>query len=565
MRGNLKRLTRSYLSPIAAVLACTTFAVMGLAPPAQAPPAQASSPAAPPLTVGISAAGPFTRNFNPFVSGSFANDFDVMYEPLLYFDYANPEHTKIVPWLASSYQWKPGNRTVVVDLRRNLTWSSGKPLTSVDVVFTYELLKKYPVLDLNGDWSVLQSVQAVGPYGVSFTFKHVDVPYLYFVAGETPIVPEYIWSTVAKPATWINPDPVGSGPYELASFNPELVTFARNPSYWGPKPAAPTLWFPTFTSNTPADLAMTKGQIDWAGYYFPNAKRDFVARNPGHFFYPLMASNNFMALYPNDAVAPTSSVTFRQALYYAINRAEVGRIGESGEPPASPTSILTPAPEYIVGEARSLTYPYDPTKAISLLKSLGYKVVNGRVMTPSGAPLTLSITVPSSFTDWVADAQVIKSDLGKVGIGVTLDLLSPSAVFSDQALGKFQLTLNGGTYGPTPWYQFYYDYSSATSAPLGKPASYNYERFNNPLMNSLIAKYATTTDPAAQTRLIQEMGLLSAKLLPILPLCQMFNAALLTTLHYTGWPTPGNPYAQASPYFYPDNLMVLLHIRPTGP
>ncbi len=548
-------LTRSHRNPLATLLAGTVLVgVVGLAPFAVA-----SSP--PPLTIVVSPSGPFTRNFNPFTSGSFTNDFNVMYEPLLYYDYAGST-TKIIPWLASSYQWKAGNRTVVMRLRRRAKWSSGRPLTSADVVFTFDMLKKYPALDLNGDWSVLKSVQAVGAHDVSFTFKRVNVPFLYFVAGETPIVPAYIWSKVANPTTWTDPNPVGSGPYELASFNAELVTLRRNPSYWGPRPGPAQLDFPAYTSNTSVDLALSRGKVDWSATFFPNVQRNFVDRNPGHFFYPRFRSNNFMALYPNDVVAPTNSVTFRQALYYAINRAQVGRIGDSGAPPASPTSVLLPAPQYIVGKARTLTYPYDPAKAVALLESLGYKQVHGKMMTPSGKPLALSITVPSPFTNWVADAQVIQGDLKKIGIDVTLKLLSPSAVFNDQALGKFQLTLNGGTYGPTPWFQFYYDYSSATSAPLGKPAPYNFERYNNPQMNALIANYAATTNPVQQTRDIQKMALLSAERLPILPFDQMANGAEFTNLHYTGWPTVAHPYAQVGPTYYPDNMMVLLHLQP---
>ena len=43
-------------------------------------------------------------------------------------------------------------------IRNGVKWNDGKPLTAADVAFTFNVMKKYPALDLNAVWSVLSSV-----------------------------------------------------------------------------------------------------------------------------------------------------------------------------------------------------------------------------------------------------------------------------------------------------------------------------------------------------------------------------------------------------------------------
>ncbi len=516
----------------------------------------------PPMTIIADTEGAYARNFNPFISGSISNSQDFVYEPLLYYDVPAG---KTIPWLASSYHWLAGNKKVVINLRHNIKWSNGSVFTSADVTFTFAMLKKYPAMDLQGQWQYLKSVTAKGPYAVEFTFDKPEIPFLYFVAGQTPIVSKSIWAHVKNPSTWADPNPVGTGPYLLKSFSSELVTYTRNPHYWGKAPTVPTLLLPAYTSNTSADLALASGQGDWAAIYIPNPQKDFVDKNPQHFVaenFPARGESNFYALYPNDAVAPLNNVTFRRALYYAINRKEVGSLAtESGV--ASPTSLLVPATEYLPkATVNKWSYRYSPKTALKLLGTLGYHLKGSTLMAPNGKPETLSITVPSAFTNWIAIADVVKANLAKIGISVRLNLLSPADVFNDQALGKYQLTINGGTGGASSWFQFYYDYSSDTSAPLGKSAPFNFERFNNSAMNQAIYSYAATTNRAQQHADIAKAALISAKDLPIFPLTVMPNIMEFTTLHYTRWATAKNPYAMPSADFWPDDLYTLQHLKP---
>jgi peptide/nickel transport system substrate-binding protein len=87
----------------------------------------------------------FTNNFNPFDSSSFADQLSVrslVNEPLFEFDVlkANVSY----PWLATKYSFANGGKTLTFDLRKGVTWSNGKPFTSADVAYTFDLLNRVP-------------------------------------------------------------------------------------------------------------------------------------------------------------------------------------------------------------------------------------------------------------------------------------------------------------------------------------------------------------------------------------------------------------------------------------
>src|SRR5436305_543575 len=70
----------------------------------------------------------FVKNFNPYTatglpSGSFVQG--AMYEPLII---TGEGGLKPVPWLARSWKWSNGNKTLTLALAHGVKWSDGKPL-----------------------------------------------------------------------------------------------------------------------------------------------------------------------------------------------------------------------------------------------------------------------------------------------------------------------------------------------------------------------------------------------------------------------------------------------------
>src|SRR5262249_33004525 len=189
------------------------------------------------------------ENFNPLVSGdtSLPGTHGMIYETLLYF---NRLDGSVQPWLASDYRWASDGTSVTFTLRPGVTWSDGKPFTSDDVVFTFNLAKQYPALDLNSLWKSIKSVSNPDAQTVVITFTHPASPMLWYVGGQTYIVPKHIWQGVGDPTMTMNEHPVGTGPFVLKSFNAQLYVLGRNPHYWQDgKPSISELPYPALTSN----------------------------------------------------------------------------------------------------------------------------------------------------------------------------------------------------------------------------------------------------------------------------------------------------------------------------
>src|SRR6266567_1134786 len=152
----------------------------------------------------------WTCGFNPFNSSVNFLSAGTVYEELTFVNGLKSGQT--TDWLASSYKWSNGNKTLTVTIRPGVKWSDGKPLTAGDVLFTFNLLKAHPGLDLNASWSILKDVKRSGDK-VTFDFKDSAVPYFYYIAGQTPIVPQHVWASISNPVTFKDTHPVGTGPF----------------------------------------------------------------------------------------------------------------------------------------------------------------------------------------------------------------------------------------------------------------------------------------------------------------------------------------------------------------
>ncbi len=294
------------------------------------------------LTMAPSPKGPWVENFNPLVSGntSLPGAQGMIYETLLYF---NRLDGSIHPWLASDYHWASDGTSVTFTLRPGVMWSDGTPLTSDDVVYTLKLAKRYPALDLNSLWKTIRSVSNPDPRTVVVTFTHPASPMLWYIAGQTYIVPKHIWQSVGDPTMVVNDHPVGTGPFVLKSFNAQLYVLARNPHYWQPgKPYIAELRYPAYTSNATADLMLSEGAIDWTGLFTPKIDQTFVQLDPAHNHYWFPPTSVVM-LYLNTAKAPFNQVAVRQAISSAIDRQQISQTAEDGyEPVANPTGLVLP-------------------------------------------------------------------------------------------------------------------------------------------------------------------------------------------------------------------------------
>ena len=514
------------------------------------------------LTISNENGALWTCGFNPLNTTYALLAVGFIYEPLVF---VNPlQNGKTTPMLATSWSWGAGNKSLTFTIRQGVKWSDGTPMTAADVVYTFNMIKKYPALDLTGAWSVLSSVTATGNT-VTMNFSKVAVPYFYYIADQTPIVPQHIWSTYTNPTSNAVTHPVGTGPYLMSKCSPSNITYAANPSYWQPGlPKIAKIQYPAYTSNTTANNDLANGTAQWGAQYIPAINSFYKSKSPDYnYWFPPTVN---VSIIPNLTNPLLKNVKVRQAMSYAIDRQKVSTIGESGyEPPANQTGIVTPTFSSSLNNSAVSSWGngYDPAKATSLLQSAGFHMGSDGIMAnAAGQKLSFTILNIGDYSDWVASVQVIQQELKAVGIQITPDNLSNTDFISDLSYGKYQLAYyDQQTFGPSAWYELNNWLNSANTAPVGKSAATNYERWSSPSTDQLLNQYTTTTDPATQQSIlnqIQQVMLSEAPIIPV-PVSYWYQ---YDTGTFSGWPTPGDPYAQPSAYAFPDNEQVLLHLAP---
>jgi len=518
------------------------------------------------LTVSVNGFGPQADNLNPFLptstdNSAYANT-DMIYEPLWQYDIVNP--TKTYPWLATTQTLANDDKTLNLTLHPNVKWFDGKPFTSADVVYTFDLIKKYPALNVNG--ITFQSVVATGPLGVKFTFSAPSYPEVYYIMNQTPIVPEHLWSKVKNPETYADTNPIGTGPFTLKSFTPQYMVLQRNPNYWqAGLPKINTITYPSVGSADAQNAATNSGQYDWSQATEPGIQKLFVAKSPhNHVWYPPTA---ITALMPNDTIYPLNLPLVREAISMAISRKTVSTLGEWGyEPPISTeTGLLLPNYQSALDPAyKSDTYSFNVAKAKSLLKQAGLKTnSSGQVLAKNGKPLSLTLIDPSSFSDYMQDLTIISGDLKAIGIGSSVQGTSVASWTSDLATGEYDLSLYYSNTGPTAYYIYNSWLNYGLSAKIGNPASGDFERWNDPATQKFLNAYATaSTDAQRQTALNGIEGIMVSQI-PVIPLVYSIDWGAYTTNNVSGWPTPQNPYSSAGSLEPPNQEFVALHLYPT--
>ncbi len=505
----------------------------------------------------------WTCNFNPFNASVLPLSFGPVYEDLVYQNLL--QSGKPTPWLASAYAWGKGNKTLTFTIRSGVKWQDGKPFGAADVVFTFQMLKQHSALDLNSAWSVLSSVTQKGANQVVFTFKTAAVPYFYYVAGQTPIVAQHVWSSIKDPVTYKDTKPIGTGGFEMSSCSPQVIKYTKNPSYWQKgMPKIDTIYYPAYTSNDPANLDLATGKAQWGSQFIPNIKSFYSSKSPdNHYWFPPVVN---VAIFMNLKDPILSNVAVRKAMAYAIDRKRVAQIGEYGyQPAANQTGIVTPTFSKWLKPGLDKVYGYDPQKAISILKAAGFKMSGGVFHTSSGKPLSFSMVNIGGYSDWVASAQIVAQELKAVGIEVKAENLSSTTYDNDVYTGHYQLAYDGNeAYGPSPYYELRNELYSPASAPIGKIAASNWERYSNPALDKQIDEYAATTSPAKQKQIVWAMEQAMVNDVPLIPITEGVDWYQYNTKSISGWVTQQNPYAQPAAYAYPDWGVMALHLAPKG-
>lgn len=514
------------------------------------------------LTVNNNEGEPLTNNFNPLVPTSTLDvygSWSMIYEPLVQYDPQRPGVT--YPWLATKWQWSNGNKTLTFDLRKNVTWSDGKPFTSADVVFTFNLLKSDAAVNVSG--ISFASVSAQGKYQVTMTFGAPSATDFYYIAETTPMLPQHLWAQVSDPATFTDTKPVGTGPYELSKFTPQDFVLTKNPHYWqAGMPVIGTLEYVAGTATALTNM-VNNGTLDWSSGGAPGAQKWQKQHSYNHYWFP---GAGVVSLEPNLTRWPLSDVAVRKAVSLALNRDVIGKRGEFGyeTPVISATGLLPAQDSYVTSQFKSNNLKFDTAGAKAVLTAAGYKQGSNGIFAKNGKQVAFSIEDPSGFVDYITDCQLMVGELKQAGIAATCDGVSTNAWGSDVATGNFQSTIRWSDYGNGDPYYLYNGWLNSTlSAPIGKNASDDFERWNSSASQQALSTYVSAGSTAQRTAALATLEGIMVNDVPVIPLFDAADWGTYLTKRATGWASPANPYADDSPgASYAE--VVALHLRPVG-
>jgi peptide/nickel transport system substrate-binding protein len=503
------------------------------------------------LTVATGAPA-YVDDFNMFSPNQQDATNGMIYEPMFFYNTAKAGDIK--PWLGTSYAWSNGGKTLTVQLKHNVTWTDGKPFTSADVVYTFDLAMKSAAL--NKYALPLASVSADGTYGATLNFTKAAYTDGYYALGRVEILPQHIWKSISSPTTFLNEHPVGTGAYILTKFSPQVFELTANPHYYMPgMPHFKTVRFIGYTGNTTMDAAIIAGQLDWTGAFIPNIKKTYLAKDPKFVVSDIPLATTFLV--PNMATGPTTKLAVRQAISAALDRTGISNTVYNGyAPPTNPEALITP----------NFNSVLDPSLASASFGSPDAVKAKG-IMTKAGVatPLTLTVKMVAGYTDYLSALQIIQQELKPAGINLVIAQEAYTAFTSDQDNGNFQLLIDSFGFTPDPWSYYYTILDSSIAPAIGQADTVgNFGRYKNPQVDSLLGQIASTTDTSVQNPAFYKIENIFAQNLPLIPLWEAQNEIEFNGHHVGNIPTTANPYGAPAVYIQPDIGWISARLLPVN-
>jgi peptide/nickel transport system substrate-binding protein len=463
------------------------------------------------------------------------NQMSLMYDTLLWKDGSG----KLLPWLAKSYDSSPDHLTYTFQLRDNLKWSDGQPLTSDDVVFTFEYYAKqkvlFPPVIIQPPQGIAKVV-ATGPQTVQIVLEVPTVTFLEQIAGAVPIVPRHVWSSVSDPgAAQDTKLLIGSGAYRLTKYSGDgdpMQFVARDDFFLGP-PYIKRVDELAIEDPFPALLT---GQVDSA--FGEGLRPDVLA--------PFEANKAFGKI-----TAPGSSASvlywnlkkggamadprFREACAMAIDRQEfVTRLASGHGMPGNPGFLSPRNPFY----SPVRQYPVDVAGANALLDSAGYRAAGGSGIRrdPNGNPLSFQLLYNNAEPGL---SEILIGNLRRIGVEITTKPVEMGPqLFGSKAAGNYDVSVlrfpGPGPGGPNADPDILRQLFSSNVAPLLLSAT----GYSNPEFNDLAARQLVAFDEGERKALVAKMQGILANDVPVLTLYYpetvvLFRRAVLDQWYFT--------------------------------
>ena len=508
-------------------------------------------------------------NFNPFDASSVLVQMGVtsfIYEPLL--QYNELQVNQYYPWLAESWAFSTSGQTITFDLRPRVTWDNGSQFTAYDVAYTFNLLKDNPGMNRGGIPIVLAA--ATDPSTFTLTLSQPAYAYLYEIA-RVPIV-QSGFSQGRNPARYIVSDPVGTGPYVLASrhdLTPRKLVLTARRNYWQEgEPPVQELVFPAYSSSSAVASAFKAGDLDWADQPVPSLLPALVGKQDAgvHVWAPPV---NCVSLVVNLTRYPLDELAVREAVSATIDRNALSAKAENSyEPPATSSSglVLPADSQYLsAADTNDLEGNSNAAQAELIMSLAGFHTSPAGYWADSkGQEAKFTIEEPAGTANF-ASAVLVAQELAAAGFDVGAEAVPPAQWERDMAQGTFDASIRGSVAGPTPYYMYRnwldpsllkkgratnggdYELLDAATAPTAAAA-----------VKSALAEYRDNPSgsPAASSA-VKALASVVSNYLPVIPLLYGVAWGEFSTRHVNGWPDDADPYEPAEPSAPFDEYTVL--------
>ena len=458
----------------------------------------------------------FVKNFNPYLGANLPSTAVVagaFYEPLMITTAVGGGHQ--YPWLARSWKWSNGNKTLTLNIAKGVKWSDGKPLTAADVVYTLTAGKQDKFLDQLGLFRPGTNVVSISRKGsnVLINLKTPDSQFIGTTLNRIFVVPQHIWSKVADPATFTNPNPVGSGPFtRITRFTTQDYVLSKNPHYWqAGMPRIPCVEYVQASSNDAALLLIQSGQADWTHNFVPNVESAYVAKDKAHYhsFYATTAFPHSLML--DTTQYPYSLPVLRKAISMAIDRDQIVKTFFAGSQTSARSFVSPVVPGYRENTCADAC-AYNPAAAKELYKQ-------------AGGPTKVQITynADGGHKEWVeATCGQIARSLGVKCVA------QPEAKLAD-LLTKVRGKTPGVGMFRLGWVMDYPSMEDYLTPLYSSRGSSNYYGYSNPKFDGLVAQGAQQSSADASIKLYQQAEDILVQDLPVIPLRFQQNNFVFST------------------------------------
>ena len=425
-------------------------------------------------------------------------------------------------------------------IQEDATWGDGTPITTEDVLFTYEV-GSHPQSGVSNSelYTRILGIEAVDEK--TFVVTGDRITYTYNSLGDFGLLPAHIERPIFEqdPTSYRNRtafdnDPTDEGlyygPYKLVSLERGAsYTLEPNPTWYGPEPAFDRIVLRIIEDTAALQANLLSGAIDMIsgelGLTADQAVPFAEGRGKAYeiLFQPGLIYEHIDLMLDNPKL---QDPRVRKALLYALDRELMVEQLFAGTQPVATSSV---SPLDKVASDDIPHYPHDPEKAAALLDEAGWSEMKGGIRhNGSGEKLSFEIMTTAGNRSRELVQQVLQSMWREAGIEVTIRNQPPRVLFGETVRKREYTGLAMYAWISAPESVPYSTlHSSQIPSAENGWSGQNSGGYSNPEMDALLEALERELDPEARKGMWEELQRIYMTDLPALPLYWRSNAYVL--------------------------------------